>query len=880
MPRRAPSLENDPGNIASDVMNVAFIAGALAQPVAKVVAVLAPVPGMDLALSLVEKIFAVMEQMRYNKKQCRRLAESARDVVEAVEEALTGVTPEEIDTNMTANVDKLVRTLKRTVDHLREIAALNFVKRLLQYASIQDELVELDREIQDATAHFMIKFAIDSKRHQMQNEKARRDDQKAMLDELRRVVKDQDELAQRIGLRGGKLDSDSQNAIQVILHRIDHEPDRVPEEVRAFAEEATKTIKTRTNFDVPRTLPWFVKTREIKRGVKIGSGGFSVVYKGFWLTRDMDVAVKVFREQNGVNELLDEVFIWRSFSHPNLHPFLGAAPFEQPAFVVSPFCINGNALEYLENTPKADRLQILHDISRGMEYLHAQNVVHGDLKARNVLIDDDGRALVADFGLAKFERVSIKPAATQSPSEPNSTPTKTKMVNIVGTLHWLAPECFVEGGVTKASDMWAMGMCAYELFTNGRIPLVEIASDDLGQRLLDGARPNRVDTIPDSAWTTMERCWAHEPLTRPTFSQLCLVLGVFQDSDIESLHQASEGFAGEHWSGSELSRWPGLAERLIGILTSVLKIGPVQSVSESATNTLFSLSPQSQGRVVSALRVLVTLARSSGEDVSVGQIIVDAGALPALLFILQERSNVDAEILRLGCEILDGLSEGYANETLASIASSDFISALIKLAGGAEIQTARKALDTAGKLVVSKRTFEEESEKKQRVITLGIIPRLLDVFGRKDATDAIIEACNFSCMLALPPVALSVEHVKDIIRALVPLILHTYPPVRLAVMKTVKIVLYCRDEESKKVIRDGDSGELANAVLDLTEQINNETHIILIQGALDVLSAISTISSVPRLVVLLRSAEETDATPRKKANWPRHTIYSILLYPC
>ncbi|KAF8216397.1 kinase-like domain-containing protein, partial [Mycena galopus ATCC 62051] len=242
--------------------------------------------------------------------------------------------------------------------------------------------------------------------------------------------------------------------------------------------------------------------------------------------------------------------------------FLGAAPFEQPAFVVSPFCVNGNALDYLSKNPEADKMQILHDIGRGMEYLHGQNVVHGDLKARNVLIDDEGHALVADFGLAKFERVSVKSAIARSP-DIDSTPTKPKMVNIVGTLHWLAPECFVEGGVTKASDTWAMGMCAYEIFTEGKIPLVEIAAEDLGQRLRDGTRPSRVDAIPDSAWTIMERCWTHEPIARPTFSQLCLVLGVFQDSDIESLQQASEA----DWSGSELSGWPGLAERLIGILT-------------------------------------------------------------------------------------------------------------------------------------------------------------------------------------------------------------------------------------------------------------------------------------------------------------------------
>jgi hypothetical protein len=140
MPRPTASLE-------SDVVNAAFLAGALAQPAVKAMAIVAPVPGIDLALSLVEKIFAVMEQMRYNKKQCRRLAESARDVVEAVEEAVAGITEEEADSTLLANVDKLVRyvckyevvvnsfmpcsILKRTADHLREIAALNFGEKAL-----------------------------------------------------------------------------------------------------------------------------------------------------------------------------------------------------------------------------------------------------------------------------------------------------------------------------------------------------------------------------------------------------------------------------------------------------------------------------------------------------------------------------------------------------------------------------------------------------------------------------------------------------------------------------------------------------------------------------------------------------------------------------
>lgn len=85
----------------------------------------------------------------------------------------------------------------------------------------------------------------------------------------------------------------------------------------------------------------------------------------------------------------------------------------------------------------------------------------------------------------------------------------------------------------------------------------------------------------------------------------------------------------------------------------ILKIGPVQSVGETQAEGLFALSTESQHQVISALRVLVTLAQSSADDLSVGQIIVDAGVLPTLLFILQERSGVNSEILRLGCELLE-----------------------------------------------------------------------------------------------------------------------------------------------------------------------------------------------------------------------------------
>lgn len=94
-----------------------------------------------------------------------------------------------------------------------------------------------------------------------------------------------------------------------------------------------------------------------------------------------------------------------------------------------------------------------------MLYLHSAKIVHGDLKARNVLISDEGRALVADFGLAEFERHDILPSRAGSAS----SGTGEKTPRLIGTPHWLAPECFKDGVQDrKFADVWAMGKpCLY-----------------------------------------------------------------------------------------------------------------------------------------------------------------------------------------------------------------------------------------------------------------------------------------------------------------------------------------------------------------------------------------------------------------------------------
>ncbi|KAJ7752104.1 hypothetical protein B0H16DRAFT_1723868 [Mycena metata] len=84
---------------------------------------------------------------------------------------------------------------------------------------------------------------------------------------------------------------------------------------------------------------------------------------------------------------------WRDLKHPNILSFYG---------IVQPWMDNRTALDFLRTNPDVDRLKILSEIASGLEYLHQENVVHGDLRGTNVLFDKNGSALLSGFGIANL----------------------------------------------------------------------------------------------------------------------------------------------------------------------------------------------------------------------------------------------------------------------------------------------------------------------------------------------------------------------------------------------------------------------------------------------------------------------------------------------
>ena len=172
-----------------------------------------------------------------------------------------------------------------------------------------------------------------------------------------------------------------------------------------------------TNLSLP---PWTITRYEVDREEKIGIGFFSDVYRGHW--RNRIVAIKVLAQTTPRQLFVHEVKIWKTLKHPNVVELLGASSTtgDPPWFFVSPYYKNGSLVKYLKartSLDNVDVLRMIHQIAKGMAYLHGKGVLHGDLKGANILVDDRGHCVIADFGQSELKSEVYRLSGTPLPRE-------------------------------------------------------------------------------------------------------------------------------------------------------------------------------------------------------------------------------------------------------------------------------------------------------------------------------------------------------------------------------------------------------------------------------------------------------------------------------
>ncbi|KAJ7050807.1 kinase-like domain-containing protein [Mycena amicta] len=257
-------------------------------------------------------------------------------------------------------------------------------------------------------------------------------------------------------------------------------------------------------------------------GQQVTGGGFGDIWKG--LVHRQSVCVKVMRifEDSNLDAILKEfgreAAIWGQLCHPNVLPFLGIYYLEKRLCLVSPWMEAGHIMKFITNTEPtmAERLSLILDVAFGLQYLHKEKIVHGDLKAFNVLVTPSKRGCIADFGLSTIAN-AVTVAFTHSTAKAQA-----------GTARYQAPELFQEedpAQIHYGSDVYAFACVCYEILT-GKVPFHDLRNDmAVMMAVARGRRPLQPTSCSgtmalDSLWELMENCWQQQVEMRPTASDL------------------------------------------------------------------------------------------------------------------------------------------------------------------------------------------------------------------------------------------------------------------------------------------------------------------------------------------------------------------------
>ncbi|URE47645.1 STYKc [Musa troglodytarum] len=231
---------------------------------------------------------------------------------------------------------------------------------------------------------------------------------------------------------------------------------KTPNSSKSPADYFSGNLRTISYFDY-RTLK--KATRDFHPKNQLGGGGFGPVYKGT-LDDGRIIAVKqlsVGKSQQGEREFLAEVRMLTSIQHKNLVHLIGCCSEGAERLLVYECMTNGSLNSIFSGKSETSlnwktRFQIIIGVARGLQYLHEDSnlrIVHRDIKASNILLDDKFQPKISDFGLARF-----------FPEDEASLSTR-----FAGTLGYSAPEYALRGELSEKADIYSFGVLVLEIIS-------------------------------------------------------------------------------------------------------------------------------------------------------------------------------------------------------------------------------------------------------------------------------------------------------------------------------------------------------------------------------------------------------------------------------
>ncbi|KAL7609263.1 mitogen-activated protein kinase kinase kinase YODA [Lactuca sativa] len=251
-----------------------------------------------------------------------------------------------------------------------------------------------------------------------------------------------------------------------------------------------------------------------KKGRLLGRGTFGHVYLGFNSESGEMCAMKEVilfaddaKSKESAQQLGQEIALLSRLRHPNIVQYYGSETVDDKLYIYLEYVSGGSIHKLLQDYGQLGELAIrsyTHQILSGLEYLHAKNTVHRDIKGANILVDPNGRVKLADFGMAKH---------ISGPSCP---------LSFKGSPYWMAPEVINNNsnGCNLAVDIWSLGCTVLEMATTkppwsqyeGVAALFKVGNSK--------ELPSIPEHLSDEGKDFILQCLQRNPSHRPTAAQL------------------------------------------------------------------------------------------------------------------------------------------------------------------------------------------------------------------------------------------------------------------------------------------------------------------------------------------------------------------------
>ncbi|KAF8178966.1 kinase-like domain-containing protein [Mycena galopus ATCC 62051] len=492
----------------------ADLAVSLGKTAAQITAQFAPVPALGPATEVLCGIIQLCQNVAQNRCEKPVVNESITAAIDSVTQCVRG-----IQNKNPANLKLNRRCLEQILAKMKEWTQMNKIQGFLHQTEIAKDIDRCHWMISDCLDRFQPISQPEIQDWKPQFKLDTEEDHRELMSYLANIENSQ--TITKDALSQG-------NEIQKIMAMMQ----QLMGENLGMANQQHNGLPSNL-YDLQLKSGELLPEMHLRAGEVVRIGQFPIsgtsamdIYEGLYLGREK-VAIKVVRavnsNENSLRRFKRECDIWKQLWQidrgQHILPFYGFCQEDGPfPYMVSPWQPNGTALTFVENgQDKIDYVKLVKGVALGLQVLHSINppVVHGDLRASNIVIDITGNPLIADFGLSRIVEDITGIPFSQSRG-------------VSDAYRWCAPEiCIGQGVFTLGSDVYAYGMTVLEIFTHEQ-PYNNIKNTtEVVIRSAKGEHPPQPTDpkvvrrgLDDQMWALLSLCWITDPSLRPTIQQV------------------------------------------------------------------------------------------------------------------------------------------------------------------------------------------------------------------------------------------------------------------------------------------------------------------------------------------------------------------------